>query len=98
MQTFKEARDFLDRYVLSYMAEMSSDSSDWTAFHLSAFVNEWVTKDMAAAICRDLRNRGLATFERGLFTEDGEPAGAGYTITKAGREYLETLYPETRDS
>lgn len=95
MQTIPEAMKTLDRAILQYMEEMSPDCYDMCAFPLSAFVGEHITKDLAGAICRNLRNRGLVTFERGLFTDDGEVAGSGYAITKAGREYLETLYPET---
>lgn len=38
---------------------------------------------------RYLKRKGLAEFYAGLFTEDGEVAGAGYAITEAGREFLE---------
>lgn len=33
---------------------------------------------------RALARKGLAEYFRGLWTEDGEPAGAGYCITAAG--------------
>ena len=38
--------------------------------------------------CRSLARKGLAEYMRGLWTEDGEMAGAGYGITKAGVERL----------
>ncbi len=40
---------------------------------------------------RALARKGLAEYHRGLWTEDGEPAGAGYCITHAGREAIEAL-------
>lgn len=40
-------------------------------------------------ICRHLARIGLAEYSRGLWSEDGTPAGAGYGITKAGRAALE---------
>jgi len=44
------------------------------------------------AALRQLRNKGYATYERGLFTEDGEVAGSGYTCTDAGlRHYREHI-------
>jgi hypothetical protein len=43
-------------------------------------------------ICRYLARRGLAEYHRALWTEDGEPAGAGYCITKAGIEKLQAIY------
>lgn len=38
--------------------------------------------------CRSLTRKGLAQFARGLWTEDGEPAGSGYAATKAGAEII----------
>jgi hypothetical protein len=40
---------------------------------------------------RQLKRRGLLSFHRGLFTEDGEPAGAGYALTDLGRFALACL-------
>lgn len=34
--------------------------------------------------CRSLTRKGYAEYCRALWTEDGEPAGAGYAATKAG--------------
>lgn len=36
--------------------------------------------------CRSLRRKGLAEYWRGLWTEYGDPAGAGYGATAKGRE------------
>lgn len=36
--------------------------------------------------CRSLKRKGLAEFCRGLWTEDGEPAGSGYAATKEAHE------------
>jgi hypothetical protein len=36
--------------------------------------------------CRSLRRKGLAEFQIGLWTEDGGPAGSGYSANKAGRD------------
>jgi len=43
-------------------------------------------------IVRHLARRGLTEFGKGLWTEDGEPAGSGYRITAAG---IEALGPTT---
>ncbi len=37
---------------------------------------------------RGLARDGLAQYFKGLWTEDGEPAGAGYCITEAGVHLL----------
>ena len=42
-------------------------------------------------IVRHLARQGFAEYHRGLWTEDGAPAGAGYCITAAGRATLSTL-------
>lgn len=39
-------------------------------------------------ICRYLARKGFAVYSRGLWTEEGEPAGAGYAITKEGENFL----------
>lgn len=39
-------------------------------------------------ICRALRRKGHAEFSAGLWDDDGQPVGAGYCITNAGREAL----------
>lgn len=41
--------------------------------------------------CRRLTRNGFAAFYKGLWTDEGMPAGAGYAITKEGRAKLEEL-------
>lgn len=88
------AQRILDRNVLQYMEECRPGDCPRSgfAYHLNCFVAEpWVTKDMAWAICRSLTDRGYAFYMRGLWSEDGEPLGAGYGITDAGAYYLASL-------
>lgn len=40
--------------------------------------------EVAARAARSLKADGLAQYRRGLFTEDGRCAGAGYAITAQG--------------
>ncbi|MBM7328756.1 hypothetical protein ACNT8L_05800 [Brucella intermedia] len=47
-------------------------------------------------IVRALARKGLAEFWRGLITDDGDFAGAGYCITPAGRE-LAASHPSGGD-
>lgn len=44
---------------------------------------------------RALARKGFAEYHRGLWNEDGGPAGAGYQITKAGQAALEVKGTET---
>lgn len=48
-----------------------------------------ISIDMARAICRDLAGNGLAEHLRGLWHEDGGPAGTGYGITRKGIALLD---------
>lgn len=41
--------------------------------------------------CRSLARKGMAEYANGLFTEDGEMAGAGYSATRAGHVALQIL-------
>ena len=43
-----------------------------------------VDKEAARFACRRLRDKGLAIYGRGLFTEDGMVAGSGYALTPEG--------------
>jgi hypothetical protein len=38
--------------------------------------------------CRSLARKGLAEYGKGLWTPDGEPAGAGYRATQAGADLM----------
>ena len=42
---------------------------------------------------RALARKGLAEYFRGLWTEDGDPAGAGYCITVAGQRLADKDAP-----
>jgi hypothetical protein len=46
--------------------------------------------------CRALRRKGFAQFGRGLWTDDGEPAGSGYAITRAGVAALDAIEADTK--
>jgi hypothetical protein len=38
--------------------------------------------------CRSLARKGLAEYGRGLWKDDGGPAGSGYCATQAGADWL----------
>jgi hypothetical protein len=40
---------------------------------------------------RSLARKGLATYAKGLWTDDGEPAGAGYALTNTGQKLADEL-------
>lgn len=49
-------------------------------------------RSRARAACRRLAQLGLARFERGLVTDDGELAGSGYGITDRGVHMMRGIH------
>mgnify|MGYP005830785413 CR=1 FL=1 len=98
-RTYPAVQAFLDRHVIQQMAESYGSFGPLeTCWGLSWFTNDWITKDMARALLRDLTDRGFCYFSRGLFNEDGQVAGAGYGLTKKGLEYYDQLCPKAESS
>lgn len=94
IDTYPEARRFFDRHILQMMAERGAPfGRTETFFPIRSFTNDWLPKEMARGLLRDLAERGYCQFQRGLFTEDGEAAGAGYGITEDGLAYYRELVP-----
>lgn len=88
-----EARRTLDRAILADLNNSNHAFGRYETFsHLCVLGDlQLLSRDMVRAICRDLTNRGFARYQRGLFTEDGIPAGSGYGITRRGLAYLTAL-------
>lgn len=82
----------LEDVVLTYIWERARGSEfgpDGVAFGLR-FFEPILPREVARGVLRHLRNKGALVFMRGLWTEDGEPAGAGYALTdKTVREFRE---------
>lgn len=94
IETYPEARRVFDRHVLQIMAERSASfGCTETFFPLRTFANDWLPKEMARGLLRDLAARGYCRFQCGLFSEDGQVAGSGYGITDDGLAYYRELVP-----
>lgn len=93
MNNIKDAQRCFDRVILRRMADPHAAFGYFETFYsLRALVDpSLLSRDMAGAICRSLKDRGFARYQRGLFTEDGETAGSGYGITRKGLAYLMAL-------
>lgn len=75
----------LELRVLNCLAAGWSTENDWRAYYFRTVSKKaCVTLAEARRACRSLTKKGLAQYERGLFTEDGETAGSGYRATEAG--------------
>lgn len=74
--------------VLKALAQGSHPDEPWY-FHMKTLAtNTGFTRSFTRRTVRYLARKGLAEYSRGLWTEDNTPAGAGYCITRAGREVL----------
>lgn len=77
-----------ERKVLECLAENSRRDGEM------CITFSWIVDDTKLTLaqvrrsCRALRKKGLAEFYRGLMTEDGEAAGSGYSITRAGESVI----------
>ncbi|ARB06061.1 hypothetical protein FDH38_gp007 [Dinoroseobacter phage vB_DshS-R5C] len=66
-------------------ARGSEFGDDGIAFGLKFF--EPIPREIARGMLRDMKDRGYVQHMKGLWSEDGEPRGAGYGLTqKAIRE------------
>jgi hypothetical protein len=71
--------------VLTYLAECVQEDM---CSHFKPIVNHTgLDRRVVRLACRSLARKGLAQYAKGLWTDDGELAGAGYGPTKAGMEF-----------
>lgn len=93
MTSIIEARRAMDRAILADMNNLCVTYERFETFHSLRSLGHktFLSRDMTRAICRDLTDRGFAQYARGLFNEDGVPAGSGYGITPRGLAYLTAL-------
>ncbi len=61
----------------------------WTFASIGGFTG--LPRDRVQAACRTLRAKRLAEFSRGLWTDDGRPAGSGYAASRDGLRILPPL-------
>lgn len=40
---------------------------------------------------RNMKRKGVTHFVRGCWTEDGDPAGSGYGLTRVGRDVMRAI-------
>lgn len=87
----KVSIDVLGIFVLRKLDEVSRRHTefDWMACNFRTFEDMGIPRPIVRGILQELRNRGFVAFERGLWDEDGQPAGSGYRILDKGREVLE---------
>jgi hypothetical protein len=76
--------------VLTALADSYSSYEDFCYSNFAGLSSETgLDRKQVRKSCRFLMRKGLAQFGRGLWTDDGEPAGSGYAATKAGAALVE---------
>lgn len=75
-----------ERKVLGALLE-GEGYGGFSAFGFRSLVSmTGLERKVVRRACRSLARKGLAEFHKGLWTEDGEPAGSGYSATKKSLE------------
>jgi hypothetical protein len=76
-----------ERRVLQFLADEAG--GDYGFFGFNPLMRETgFDRKRVRRACRSLRRKGLTEFGRGLWSDDGEPAGSGYGATRAGVELI----------
>lgn len=75
-----------ERKVLAALAECGEDFG-YLSFATIAR-RSGIEPDNVRRVTRSLARKGLAAFGKGLWTDDGRPAGSGYCATQAGRAVI----------
>ena len=81
-----------EQAALKALAEFYSGDFGYADFATIAAESGLPRKDVRRTV-RSLARKGFAEFGKGLWTEDGEPAGSGYRCTDEGFRALEKLAP-----
>lgn len=66
------------------LIELARRGEEWRSPFSSIARETGLSIEIVRALCRELRERGYASYERGLFSEDLQTAGSGYGVTAAG--------------
>ena len=81
-----------ERKVLNVLANIF-DPHEWQALNFKGIAKRCdVEPHLIRRVVRSLARKGLAQYERSLWSDDGMPAGAGYRCTQAGFDWLTEHY------
>jgi len=80
-----------ERKVLACLVVCGEDYCGYCYFNFRSLTGPTkLNRREVRLACRSLKRKGLAEFGRGLWSEDGEPAGSGYRASKAGADLIES--------
>jgi hypothetical protein len=72
-----------ERKVLAFLVDKYSSYEDAFYSCFAPIMAETaLSRREVRRACRSLARKGLAKYERGLWSEDGGPAGSGYSATR----------------
>lgn len=74
----------LSRNEVKVLAALASVGDDYCLPFKAIARRVRLSRPIIRRACRSLTRKGLAHFSRGLWNEDGGPAGSGYGVTVAG--------------
>jgi hypothetical protein len=82
-----------ERIVLTVLAQYANDEFGYFSFaglanHLKDDHGIALDRKAIRRACRSLARKGLAEYGRGLWCDDGTPAGSGYGITRSGISFM----------
>ena len=82
-----------DRAVLEQLVEaVNADGFEFYCLNFAGLMRRTgLDRKTVRKACRKLARKGLAEFQKGLWTDCGEPAGAGYGATRAGIALIRKL-------
>lgn len=69
-----------EKRVLRFLVDQGGEYFSFAPIMLETRLSRKVVR----LACRSLARKGLASFRNGLWTEDGDLYGSGYTATEAG--------------
>lgn len=78
--------DALRHLILDALTTVAEEGYCLNLYGLEARTD--LPRETLRGIVADMRKDGLVSYHKGLWAEDGMPAGAGYAITAAGRAAL----------
>lgn len=78
----------LERAVLTVLINVGGRNPELNFVGIRRIASETgIGAELVRAILRQLRDKGLAVYSAGLWTEDGEPAGAGYAASESAMKH-----------
>ncbi|QXN71032.1 helix-turn-helix DNA binding domain protein [Rhodobacter phage RcKvothe] len=82
----------LERAVLAVLIDVGDRNPETNFVGLRRVASETgIGTELVRAILRQLRDKGLAVYSAGLWSEDGDPRGAGYAASEAAMKRGATI-------